>query len=303
VIFPDVMRWLWRDYPSPVMSGLSQNSTLQEVTLPEEGWQKIPGDFQAASGLAANRKGEVYVSDENAGTVYRIVSGKPSVFRKGEPGLITKAFGPDGTLYGVNPGKKELIALNRDGTRRTIEKGVAGRGLVVTHAGSIYVSEASRVWQISNNQKRLVDEGIESPSGVAFSPDGSLFYVAEPNTQWIYSYIVQPDGSLKDKQQFYWLHMTDIPNNSGAEDLAVDTHGNLYVATRLGIQICDQNGRVRAILPLPTPSGSARSLCFGGRDFDVLYVTDESHVFSRRLKLPGFAPWAAPIAVKSQGAG
>jgi sugar lactone lactonase YvrE len=114
---------------------------------------------------------------------------------------------------------------------------------------------------------------------------------------------VQPDGSLKDKQQFYWLHMTDIPNNSGAEDLAVDTHGNLYVATRLGIQICDQNGRVRAILPLPTPSGSVRSLCFGGKDFDVLYVTDGSHVFSRRLKLPGFAPWAAPIAVKSQGAG
>lgn len=90
---------------------------------------------------------------------------------------------------------------------------------------------------------------------------------------------------------------------AAAEDLAVDTHGNLYVATRLGIQICDQNGRVRAILPLPTPSGSAHSLCFGGRDFDVLYVTDESHVFSRRLKLPGFAPWAAPIAVKSQGAG
>jgi hypothetical protein len=303
VIFPDVMRWLWRDYPSPVKGGRSQNSTLQEVTLPEEGWRKIPGDFQSAAGLAANRKGEVYVSDEEAGTVYRIGSGTPAVFRKGEPGLITKAFGPDGTLYGVIPGKKELIALNADGTRRTIDKGVAGRGLVVTHAGSIYVSEASRVWQIGNNKKRLVDEGIESPSGVAFSPDGSLFYVAEPGTQWIYSYVVQPDGSLKDKQQFYWLHMTDIPNNSGAEDLAVDTHGNLYVATRMGIQICDQNGRVRAILPLPSPSGAVRSLCFGGKDFDVLYATDGSHVFSRRLKLPGFAPWAAPLAVKSQGAG
>lgn len=303
VIFPDVMRWLWRDYPSPVKGGLSQNSTLQEVTLPEEGWRKIPGDFQSAAGLAANRKGEVYLSDEEAGTVYHIGSGTPSVFRKGEPGLITKAFGPDGTLYGVISGKKELIALNPDGARRTIAKGVAGRGLVVTHAGSIYVSEASRVWQISDNKKRLVDEGIESPSGVAFSPDGSLFYVAESNTQWIYSYVVQPDGSLKDKQQFYWLHMTDIPNNSGAEDLAVDTHGNLYVATRLGIQICDQNGRVRAILPLPSPSGAVRSLCFGGKDFDVLYVTDGSHVFSRKLKAPGFAPWAAPIAVKSQGAG
>ena len=38
-------------------------------------------------------------------------------------------------------------------------------------------------------------------------------------------------------------------------------------ATRMGIQVCDQNGRVRAILPLPTPCGPLRSLCFGGEHF------------------------------------
>jgi sugar lactone lactonase YvrE len=74
--------------------------------------------------------------------------------------------------------------------------------------------------------------------------------------------VIQPDGSLRDKQPYFWLHMTDIPNDSGAEDLAVDAHGNLYVATRMGVQVCDQNGRVRAILPLPTPCGAVRSVCF-----------------------------------------
>jgi sugar lactone lactonase YvrE len=97
--------------------------------------------------------------------------------------------------------------------------------------------------------------------------------------------------------------MTDFPNDSGAEDLAVDTHGNLYVATRMGIQVCDQNGRVRVILPLPTPCGPVRSLCFGGPKFDVLYATDGKQVFKRKLKVPGFAPWSAPIAVRNQGAG
>jgi sugar lactone lactonase YvrE len=108
---------------------------------------------------------------------------------------------------------------------------------------------------------------------------------------------------LNDKQQFDWLHMTDVPNDSGAEDLAVDTHGNLYVATRMGIQVCDQNGRVRAILPLPAPSGPVRSLCFGGQKFDVLYVTDGKQVFKRQLKVRGVAPWAVPVPVPGQGAG
>jgi sugar lactone lactonase YvrE len=115
--------------------------------------------------------------------------------------------------------------------------------------------------------------------------------------------VIQPDGSLRDKQSYYWLHMTDIPNDSGAEDLAVDTHGNLYVATRMGVQVCDQNGSVRAILPLPTPCGPVRSLCFGSEHFDVLWVTDGTQVFRRRLKVSGFAPWATPAEVPSSGPG
>lgn len=311
VIFPDVMRWLWRDYPAPVTSGVSQNSTLQEITLPGESWQKISESFRGAAGLTANANGEVYLSDLPASSIYRIgADGKPAVFLQPAAGVADEAFGPDGTLYGVVPAARKIVAVSPRGRARTVAEGIAARGIVVTHDGTIWVSEPgahsdmpSRVWKIRDGARKVVDEGLASASGVAFSPDGSLFYVAEKTTKWVYSYVVQPDGSLRDKQSFYWLHMTDIPNDSGAEDLAVDTHGNLYVATRMGIQVCDQNGRVRAILPLPTPSGPARSLCFGGEHFDVLYVTDGTQVFTRRLKVRGFAPWASPTAVPSQGAG
>jgi sugar lactone lactonase YvrE len=303
------MRWLWRDYPASIQSGVSQNSTLREITLPQEGWQKVTQSFDGAAGLAANAKGDVYVSD--AAGVYRIGGdGKPSVFRKQKAGIAGEAFGPDGLLYAVVPGEKKIIATNPEGQSRTVAEGIAGRAIVVTHDGTFYVSEPgahsdmpSRVWRIKGGEKKVVDEGVLSASGVAFSPDGSLFYAAEKSSKWIYSYVVQPDGVLGEKQQYYWLHMTDLPNNSGAEDLAVDTHGNLYVATRMGIQVCDQNGRVRAILTLPTPFGPLRSLCFGGEQFDVLYVTDGTQVFRRRLKVRGLAPWASPVPVVSQGAG
>jgi sugar lactone lactonase YvrE len=309
VIFPDVLRWLWRDYPAAVKSGVSKNSTLQEVTLPGEGWERISQQFQGVAGLAADAKGDVYMSDATAGMVYRIGGDdKAAVFSK--RAVVGEAFGADGELYGLVPSERKIIALNTEGRSRTVAEGIAGRGIVVTHDGTLYVSEPgahsdlpSRVWRIRKGQKKMVDEGLSSASGVAFSPDGALFYTAEESTQWVYSYVVEPDGALADKQRFYWLHMTDIPNDSGAEDLAVDGQGNLYVATRMGIQICDQNGRVRAILTLPTPSEGVRSLCFGGERFDVLYVTDGKRVFRRRLKVQGLAPWEAPRAVQSQGAG
>jgi len=162
----------------------------------------------------------------------------------------------------------------------------------------------SQIWRIKQTgEKQTVDQGLSSASGIAFSPDAALFVAAEDTTQWIYSFIVAPDGTLTDKQPFYWLHTTDIPNNSGARDVAFDSHGELYVATRMGIQICDQNGRVRAILPLPAPSEQVRSLTFGGPNFDTLYATDGQHLFKRTLKSHGHLPSAMPTTYPSEGAG
>ena len=310
MILPDVLRWLWRDYPTAIKSGISQNSTLQEVTIPTEHWVKLPQLFSNAAGLTADSNGEVYVADESEATVYRIgVEGKRVAFSAERLGISGEAFGPDGTLYGVIPAEKRIVSLGADGRTMTVASGITGHSIVVTHDGTIYVTEPgahsdmpSRVWEIKSGTPKIVDSGLSSASGVAFSPDGSLLYVAEQGTKWIYSYVVEA-ATLSAKQPFYWLHTADIENDSGAQDLAVDTHGNLYVATRMGIQICDQNGRVRAILPLPTPSGPVRNLCFGGKQFDILYVTDGKQVFMRRLRVRGHPQWAPPIPVPSQGAG
>lgn len=310
VILPDVLRWLWRDYPSPVATGISRNSTLREITLPAESWKMLPQSFRAAAGLAASPAGAVYLTDPSAQTVYRLTHDtQPAVFRQGLSATAL-AFGPDGTLYAAAPALKKILALTPHGELRTVADAIAAHSLTVTHDGALYASEPglhpdtpSRLWHIRNGRKTLIDRGLSSASGVALSPDASLFYAAEKSTKWIYSYILQPDGTLRYKQPYFWLHMPDVPNESGAQALAADIHGNLYVATHMGIQVCDHNGRVRAILPLPTPSGSVRGLCFGGDNFDILYATDGTRVFTRRLKLPGYAPWAKPIAVTSQGPG
>ena len=231
VIFPDVLRWLWRDYPAPIKVGVSKNSTLQEITLPNEGWQKISQAFQSAAGLAVNAKDEIYLGDAPAATVYRFgADDKPVVFLDHVPGIVGVAFGPDGTLYSLVPGDKKIIVIDPQGVTRTVADGIVGHGIVVTHDGTIYVSEPgehsdmpSKIWLIKpNGEKKIVDEGLFSVSGIALSPDGTLFFAAENTTKWIYSYVVQPDGT---------------------------------------------------------------------------------QVFKRHLKVPGFAPWGAPISVPNQGPG
>ena len=74
--------------------------------------------------------------------------------------------------------------------------------------------------------------------------------------------------------------------------MRVDRDGRLYVATRLGIQVCDQAGRVNAIIP--TPNGRVSNLTFGGVSFDTLFATSGDKVYKRKLRVKGAQAWDAP---------
>jgi gluconolactonase len=98
---------------------------------------------------------------------------------------------------------------------------------------------------------------------------------------------------LAHKQQYYHLHVPETADDSGAGAMRVDRDGRLYVATRLGIQVCDQARRVNCIIP--TPKGHASSLCFGGENFDTLYVTCGDRVLQRKLRIKGANAFQAPF--------
>jgi sugar lactone lactonase YvrE len=128
-----------------------------------------------------------------------------------------------------------------------------------------------------NGEKVVVDTGLRFSNGITMSPDQTLLYVADTRTHWVYSYQIQPDGTLKHKQKFYWLHVSDSDDDSMADGLDVDRDGRLYVATRFGVQICDQAGKVQAILP--TPNRKISNISIGGANFDILYATCGDKVY------------------------
>ena len=131
---------------------------------------------------------------------------------------------------------------------------------VADHQGRQLVAEGdgSRS-SIPHRAYELIGGPEQDAGGLTLSPDQSLFYAADAGSRWVYSYQVQDDGSLKYGQKYYHLHVPDDADDAGAGGMCVDRDGRLYVATRMGIQVCDQAGRVNAIIP--TPGGRAdRSL-------------------------------------------
>ena len=76
--------------------------------------------------------------------------------------------------------------------------------------------------------------------------------------------------------------------------LKCDTAGRVYVATRIGIQVLDQLGRVNAILPAPPSNGQTSNVCFGGPDFNILYVSAGDKVYRRKLKTQGANTFTDP---------
>jgi sugar lactone lactonase YvrE len=82
----------------------------------------------------------------------------------------------------------------------------------------------------------------------------------------------------------------------------MDRDGRAYVATLAGVQVFDRNGRVAAILPLPT-NGPVTSVCFGGPDFHTLYAVSNGKIFHRHLRSTGAPPWAEPTALPAWNAG
>jgi gluconolactonase len=300
-IFPDAMRWLWKDWPKAVQAGVSQNNFLKDILLPGEDWQLVADGYGFTEGPAVNSAGEVFFNDVPKSETYRIgLDGKVTEFLSDTKRGDGQNFGPDGRLYSVAGGDRKIVAYDNAGKAAVIADGIHGNDLVVRNDGSVYVTEPgwdgtspSRVWLIKpGGEKQVVDTGLKFSNGITLSPDQSLLYVDDSKSHWVYSYQVQADGTLAFKQRYFWLHTPDTADDSGADGMRCDRDGRLYVATRIGIQVCDQAGRVECILP--TPNGQVANLTFGGENFDTIFAACGDRIFKRKVKVRGALPFAPP---------
>jgi sugar lactone lactonase YvrE len=285
-IFPDAMRFLWKDWPAPIRARTAETrNVLLKATLdPESSWQIVREAGDHCDHLAVNPQGEVFFHE---------LANKR-----------TRKLGTDGKVSdAANISADKAFAFAANGQAVTVDD-LNATCVTTTSRGYIYATEADagKVWLVRPaGSKTLLDEGLKRPTGIALSPDGLWLAVMESHTHWGYSYRVKQDGTVDLKQRFYWAHVPDWADDSGAGSMCMDRDGHPYVATHKGVQIFDRNGRSRGILPMP--AGKATSVCFGGENLDTLFVTSGGKLYRRHMKAVGAPSFIDPIKLPPWGGG
>jgi gluconolactonase len=303
--FPEAMSFIWKDWPQPVVAGVSA-PRAQEVIVPGEAWQLVSEEHQQSTGPTCNASGEVYFVNTTTNTINRIdLDGHVHEFVADAGQANSLTIDADGRIISVSGKTGKILRYEPSGQGKLVAEGIAGRHVLATPAGGLYVTsnesqsgDPGSVWFVKDGQKKQVDTGLKLATGLAYRPDQWLLSVADGHSKWAWSYQMNPDGILVNKERFFWLHVPDREDDAGAESICYAKEGQMLVATRWGIQVCADDGPTQVILPLPDRC-RVLGVCLGGREFDTLFAFSANKIWKRKVKLHGigaFTPWTAVSA-------
>lgn len=265
---------------------------------------KLHGGFDFTEGPAADAKGNVYFTDIPKEKILKVdLAGKLSVFTDKSNhanGLMFNAQGElvacemDGQLvaYDIASKKKRTVIDKHDGNRFN-----APNDLVIDRAGGVYFTDPSfrapkpmpqnklGVYYTDGKGKvtRLIDN-LPNPNGVILSVDEKTLYVIPTGQADMMSYPIEAPGKLGKGKVFCTLKQAEGKKNTGGDGLTIDSKGNLYITSGLGLQVFDPSGKLLGIISLPEQPAN---VAFGGADFRTLYVTARTSLYTVRTEATG----------------
>ncbi|PAW86758.1 MAG: gluconolactonase [Pedosphaera sp. Tous-C6FEB] len=297
-IFPDAMRWLWKDWPKPITKGVGSKAPVMSVLVAGEEWQVVSKGHSFTRGCTANAKGEIFFADLFVNRIHKVaLDGQVSLFAEKTEGINGLAFGPDGRLFACAGEKKQVVAYDMNGQMSVVAEGINAYDLCIGTNGNLYVTDhkTEQVWLIKpDGEKRVVSQGGFAPSPIRLTPDQSLLMVGDALNRFVWSWHINADGSLAARQAYHHLRVADHLTGSHADGMTTDTQGRLYISTSLGVQFCDQAGRVIGIIAKPERKWLA-GVAFGGANLDELFVCCSDKVFKRKTQAKGVLSFQPPI--------
>jgi gluconolactonase len=265
---------------------------------------KLHTGFNFTEGPAADRDGNVYFSDIPNERIHKVdADGKLFVFReksKHANGLMLNAKGEivacemDGQVvaHSADGKARRIVAGKHDGKRFN-----APNDLVIDKQGGVYFTDPTfgapmplpqgktAVYYVSADGKvtRLLDD-LPNPNGVILSPDEKTLYVIPSGQARMMAYPVEGPGKIGAGRVFCTLKQRREGGNAGGDGLTVDSKGNLYITSELGLQVFNPDGKLLGIIALPEQPAN---VAFGGKDLKTLYVTARTSLYTVPMEATG----------------
>lgn len=235
--------------------------------------------------------------------------GRLSVWFEGPGGANALTRTPEGDIVATMTESRMIAVLQPGQPPRPLAGDFEGRqfnrpnDIIADSRGNLYFTDTASaapgastlpaaVYQVTRKGKLVrIVQGIERPNGVALSPDERTLYVANTAGEWVIAVALDRDGDAKKARNFARLAMpapapagAPQASGSGADGMAVDEKGRLYVATALGVQVFSDEGEAMGIIALPK---QPQNLAFSGPGRHSLFVVGRGSVYRIQMLARG----------------
>jgi gluconolactonase len=277
----------------------------------------IDEGFEGTEGPIALPNGDLIFTETNANRITRIdADDQTSTFLENTNGSNGLGFDAEGRLISVQttPGQTRVGVIYPPGSEQTLTDNFDGKpygrpnDLVVGAGGAVYFSEPGpnapadgstpppppltpAVYHVTiGGSAQRVADGIERPNGITLSRDEQTLYVNNTQGEFLLAFDVRPDGTLQNRRNFAAYEGVTLNANgtvaSGADGLAIDAEGRLYVATTIGVQVFDDGGQHLGTIPV---SRAPQNIAFAGTDKRTLYIVGRGAAYKVAMLAQGFA--------------
>jgi gluconolactonase len=285
---------------------------IKDVVSAGTSIELVKEGFQGTEGPIALPDGSTIFTETQANRITRIAAdGSTSAFLEDTNGANGLAFNKSGELVAVIAGKPSIAVLYPKDKARVLVDSYQGRplgrpnDLVVDKHGGVYFTDpgpnapagqpvpttlpATAVYYLSSaGELHLLDTTVPRPNGVKLSPDEKTLYVNNTWGEYVLAYDIKKDGTVGARRDFAKLQgfrKTETGTSSGADGLAVDARGNVYVATTDGVQVFTGEGEALGVIALPK---APQNLAFAGPGKKVLYIVGRGSAWRIDTQTSGY---------------
>ena len=261
---------------------------------------KLADGLSFGEGPARAKNGDVYFTDQPNDRILRWDGKKMTEWKKPAGRSNGMAFDPKGNLISCADEDNQLWSISPDGKVTVLIKDYNGKLLNgpndvwVRRDGALFVTDplyprdywkrskesqqpGQYVYFVSPDRKtvRPIATDLRQPNGIVGTPDGKTLYVADIGTGQTFRYLIEKDGTLKDKTLFCKL---------GSDGMSLDDEGNLYL-TGKGVTIFNKKGE--QIDHIDVPEDWTANVTFGGKDRKMLFITASKAIYGIQMRTHG----------------